>query len=236
MVLKLINKIVSKWVTGYTFEVNGVKAVYTIEQAVYMINQTPASQRNCRLTSSTTIGFKSGYGPLQTIQNESENNNVVRLYTSKKYAPKIEAIVSEDSFFSSVILRHGARWLLEEEQEVMQKIDGAKLRAEGIVETPFGAVAVQGLSTGCKTVLNLLYCAKYGPKYNINAIECGCNALDILFEKAAKYNMPILFERYGVLQCKEGPTFIINNTDTVSSIRSLEYCIQKWMDEERKND
>lgn len=60
---------------------------------------------------------------------------------------------------------------------VMQKIDHAVLKAGNRIETPYGLGYITNLSTGCKTVINIL---KY-PDIIFSVDECGANAIELLF-------------------------------------------------------
>lgn len=60
---------------------------------------------------------------------------------------------------------------------VMQKIDHAVLKADNRIETPYGLGYITNLSTGCKTVINIL---KY-PDIIFSVDECGANAIELLF-------------------------------------------------------
>ena len=67
----------------------------------------------------------------------------------------------------------------EQAKEIIEQIDGAKLIGKYKIESRFNGVTldIDCLSTGCKTVLNVLYF----PDKVFCLKECGENALEILY-------------------------------------------------------
>ena len=66
---------------------------------------------------------------------------------------------------------------------IVEKIDASKLIGKYKIESKFNGVAldIDCLSTGCKTVLNVLYF----PEKAFCLKECGDNALEVLYELEA---------------------------------------------------
>lgn len=66
---------------------------------------------------------------------------------------------------------------------ILEKVDSAKLLDKGIgtVQTPFGVTSIESLSTGCKAVLLYRYFVKHSEPVMLSVIECGTNALNVLF-------------------------------------------------------
>ena len=60
---------------------------------------------------------------------------------------------------------------------VMMKIDNAVLKKDNRIETPYGLGFITNLSTGCKTIINIL---KY-PNIVFSVDECGANVVETLF-------------------------------------------------------
>lgn len=60
---------------------------------------------------------------------------------------------------------------------VMMKIDNAVLKEDNRIETPYGLGFITNLSTGCKTIINIL---KY-PNIVFSVDECGANVIETLF-------------------------------------------------------
>lgn len=85
-----------------------------------------------------------------------------------------DCIRMNDAYFNT----HTATKIFDEQsKEVMYKIDSAILLRDGRIKTQFGIGTILNLSTGCKTILNIMN--------NRNLIftvdECGPNALSIIF-------------------------------------------------------
>jgi hypothetical protein len=101
---------------------------------------------------------------------------VITIYKDKKDIPQNKEYVElNDVFFN----KHTVMVLDERANQIVEKIDGAKLDGKFKIKCKFNGVTldVDCLSTGCKTVLNVLYfsekvfCLK----------ECGDNALAVLY-------------------------------------------------------
>jgi hypothetical protein len=59
----------------------------------------------------------------------------------------------------------------------MKKIDNVSNVDGAYMTTPFGSDTFHKLSTGCKTLLNIFH----HPEILFNAVECGSNALTVLY-------------------------------------------------------
>lgn len=83
---------------------------------------------------------------------------MVRLYTSGKYFKDNEIIIDNDSFLITMYLQKPFRNSIK----VMEEVDHAKLLDQNIgkIETPYGITGIQDLSTGCKTILNCIFCKR----------------------------------------------------------------------------
>lgn len=92
---------------------------------------------------------------------------------------------------------------------VMQKIDHAVLKADNRIETPYGLGYITNLSTGCKTVINIL---KY-PDIIFSVDECGANAIELLFRmRDVKF-----FMSYPIyVRVDNGTTIQFNDADIIS--------------------
>lgn len=101
---------------------------------------------------------------------------MITIYKNKKDIPHdMEYIELNDVFFN----QNTAAKLDEQTNEIVEKIDEAKLLSKYKIESKFNGVTldVDCLSTGCKTVLNVLYF----PDKVFCLKECGDNALEILY-------------------------------------------------------
>lgn len=101
---------------------------------------------------------------------------MITIYKNKKDIPHdMEYIELNDVFFN----QNTAAKLDERTKEIVERIDEAKLLSKYKIESKFNGVTldVDCLSTGCKTVLNVLYF----PDKVFCLKECGDNALEILY-------------------------------------------------------
>ena len=140
---------------------------------------------------------------------------MIKLYRSITFFDVDSIIVDNESFFNDYV---SARYLGQEELTVMKLIDGAELldRETGKIQTPYGICSIEDLSTGCKTILNIIFIYKNRQRFlELKAIslnECGRNSLDIIFEFIDTTNFDINFileHDDDVFECKQH-NFLIN--------------------------
>lgn len=101
---------------------------------------------------------------------------MITIYKNKKDIPtKLEYVELNDIFFN----QNTVSKLDERANAIVEKIDSSKLIGRYKIESKFSGVTldVDRLSTGCKTVLNVLYFP--GKVFCLK--ECGDNALDVLY-------------------------------------------------------
>lgn len=101
---------------------------------------------------------------------------MITIYKAKKDIPQnMEYIELNDIFFN----KNTVMKLDERAEEIVEQIDGAKLIGKYKMESKFNGVVldVDCLSTGCKTVLNVLYF----PDKVFCLKECGDNAVESLY-------------------------------------------------------
>ena len=153
---------------------------------------------------------------------------MVSLYTDKIYVSG-DVTTDNDSFFDRFITAksidtddNGCKYL--------KQIDGAKiLDAEmGTIITPLGATVLENISTGTKTVLNLIHLQRINKPAILDVTECGANALDAVFELMDNYvgEVKVLLSHAATSKCKDH-IFCINDTHIVNdavelSIRLME--------------
>ena len=111
---------------------------------------------------------------------------MVKLYTNMKYVTG-DLITDNEAFFDRFI---SAKNIDIEDRKYLKQIDGATIiDAElGTITTPFGASILENISTGAKTVMNLLYLQKNNKPVTLDITECGANALDAIFSLMDNYN------------------------------------------------
>jgi hypothetical protein len=101
---------------------------------------------------------------------------VITIYKNKNDIPKnMEYIEINDVFFNqNTVIK-----LDERAKKIIEIIDGAKLISKYKIESKFNGVTldVDCLSTGCKSVLNVLYF----PDKVFCLKECGDNALEVMY-------------------------------------------------------
>ena len=148
---------------------------------------------------------------------------MVKIYTDKKFLTK-PIMETNDAYFDEYVKLSDIQ---EAGKLYMWSIDEAEiLDAQfGSVVTPFGATVKERLSTGLKTVLNLLYMIKNEEQYALDITECGPNALDAIFDILEKTDNKIqVYLWHGeVAKCKEvnGREYCVNNGEPLPSIMHL---------------
>lgn len=102
---------------------------------------------------------------------------MIIIYKNKKDIPQnVEYIELNDIYFNqNTVLK-----LDERANKIIEQIDEAELVSKYKIKSKFNGVIldIDCLSTGCKTVLNVLY----NPNKVFCLKECGDNALKILYE------------------------------------------------------
>lgn len=147
---------------------------------------------------------------------------MITIFKDKKDIPSnMEYIELNDVFFN----QNTVSKLDERARAIVEKIDNSKLIGKYKMESKFNGVTldIDCLSTGCKTVLNVLYfpCKVFCLK------ECGDNALEVLYglEDGAVYSdyAIIPFDIYDV------KVFDKNGLKVISDYEELK---EWWSDEE----
>lgn len=171
----------------YIFSTSAKSAKKTLNynEAVDLISQYDAKDRNCKI-SSGLISLKRGMGrlPVKTDAKKSRRDTIY-LYTKKEYLKSIHpCIYSNNEAFIKVKQDKG---FLLRQRDAIYKIDKAKIVNLSLlkVETSFGIASIDELSTGCKTLLNILFMVEQSQKGIVNIDECGDNVLDAVFDAAA---------------------------------------------------
>lgn len=101
---------------------------------------------------------------------------MITIYKDKRQIPSnMEIVELNDIFFN----QNTTEFIDSRAVEIVQQIDGARLVGKYKIISRFHGVSVDidKLSSGCKTVLNVLYF----PDKVFSMKECGSNALDILY-------------------------------------------------------
>ena len=132
---------------------------------------------------------------------------MITIYKDKKDIPReMEYIELNDIFFN----QNTAIRLDDQARAIVEQIDGAKVISKYKIESKFNGVMldVDHLSTGCKTVLNVLYF----PDKVFCMKECGDNALEVLYnlEQGNVYSeytiIPFMIDKVSVCVKPENET------------------------------
>jgi len=197
--LVLQYKTVKKAEECYLFNLSAKKKPegYSLAAACELINRYPAENRNCQIIegrngNSDRIGLKSGKGrlPMCPVPNPDKP---IKLYTKLEYCPQqLTYIRSNDSEFRSTRDEPG---FLERHRDMIYAIDKAIIvNYERLkIETPYGIAGINDLSTGCKTILNILRFMELTPREEVlvNVDESGDNVLKRILALVAGSNISL---------------------------------------------
>lgn len=146
---------------------------------------------------------------------------MITIFKNKKDIPdNIEYVELNDIFFNQNTVSR----LDERAGTIIEKIDASKLIGKYRIESKFNGVTldVDCLSTGCKTVLNVMYF----PDKVFCIKECGDNALEVLYglETGAVYSdyAVIPFNMDKVKACDEKGMIVISDYEQ----------LKEWWDSE----
>ena len=147
---------------------------------------------------------------------------MITIYKDKKDIPSdMKYVELNDVFFNQITVSR----LDDMAASIVEKIDASKLIGKYKIESKFNGVTldVDCLSTGCKTVLNVLYF----PDKVFCLKECGDNALEVLYglEDGAVYS------DYAVIpfDMKEVKVADVNGIRVISDYEELK---EWWNNEE----
>lgn len=129
---------------------------------------------------------------------------MIDIYTEKKQSNNW--ILQNDLYFN---LNTGNEEMSQNEINMIQLVDGAKLTADYHIETKYGLGTIRNLSSGCKTLLNII---KHPDKV-VCVEECGPNVLKIIFSMD---NIKIYMSRPTLVEIPENVKIRFNDADVVS--------------------
>lgn len=147
---------------------------------------------------------------------------MITIYKDKKDIPAdMEYIELNDVFFN----QNTVSKLDDEASDIVKKIDNSKLIGKYKIESKFNNVTldVDCLSTGCKTVLNVMYY----PNKAFCLKECGDNALEVLYD----LKDGAVYSDYAIMpfDVNEVKVSDKNGTRTISGYEEL----KEWWDNEK---
>ena len=100
---------------------------------------------------------------------------MITVYKKKPGPKQMQLVTLNDVYFN----KYTAELLDERAKDYILKIDESEYVSKYMIRSKFGGIAlnIDKLSTGCKTVLNIVY----NPDKVFDIRECGDNALDIIY-------------------------------------------------------
>lgn len=125
------------------------------------------------------------------------------------YTEKIDSkdwIIKNDLFFN---LNTSNEEMSDNEVALIKQIDDAKLTPDKHIETKYGLGTIRNLSSGCKTLLNIV---KH-PEKVVCVEECGPNVLKVIF---AMDNIKIYMSRPSLADIPDDTIIRFNDTDVVT--------------------
>lgn len=143
---------------------------------------------------------------------------MIDIYTEKKNSK--DWILQNDLYFN---LNTGNEEMSDREIDLIKQVDEAKLTPDKRIETKFGLGTIRNLSSGCKTLLNLV---KH-PEKVVCVEECGPNVLKIIFSMD---NIKIYMSRPSFTEIPDDKQIRFNDVDIV--VGNAGY--QTWWSKEYK--
>ncbi len=129
---------------------------------------------------------------------------MIDIYTEKKQST--DWILQNDLYFN---LNTGNEEMSENEIKIIQQVDQAKLTPDKHIETKYGLGTIRNLSSGCKTLLNIV---KHPDKV-VCVEECGPNVLEIIFTMD---NIKIYMSRPTLTEIPDDAEIRFNDADVVT--------------------
>lgn len=128
---------------------------------------------------------------------------MIDIYTEKKNSK--DWILKNDLYFN---LNTSNEEMSKEEIELIQEVDDAILTPNKHIETKYGLGTIRNLSSGCKTLLNIV---KH-PEKVVCVEECGPNVLKKIFEMD---NIKIYMSRPSFMEIPKNVRLRFNDKEVV---------------------
>lgn len=145
------------------------------------------------------------------------------IYVYTKRQKSDNWIFQNDWYFN---LYTGNEEFTEKEKAIIGKIDHAKITQDKYIETKYGLGTIRNLSSGCKTLLNVVK----NPEKIVNVDECGRNVLDELFSLD---NIHVYMSRPERIHIAENIEICFNDTEIVKGRQGFE---QWWTKEYERRE
>ena len=141
---------------------------------------------------------------------------MIDIYTEKKESPNW--ILKNDLYFN---LNTSNEEMTEEDRKLIHQADDAVLTPDKHIETKYGLGTIRNLSSGCKTLLNIV---KHPDKV-VCVEECGPNVLKLIFQMD---NIKIYMSRPSFVEIPAKAELRFNDKDVVTGNAGY----QNWWAEE----
>lgn len=128
---------------------------------------------------------------------------MIDIYTEKKNSK--DWILKNDLYFN---LNTSNEEMSKEEIELIREVDDAILTPDKHIETKYGLGTIRNLSSGCKTLLNIV---KH-PEKVVCVEECGPNVLKKIFEMD---NIKIYMSRPSLMEIPKDVRLRFNDKEVV---------------------
>ena len=129
---------------------------------------------------------------------------VIDIYTEKKESSSW--ILKNDLYFN---LKTSNEEMTEKDRKLIQQADDAVLTPDKHIETKYGLGTIRNLSSGCKTLLNIV---KHPDKV-VCVEECGPNVLKLIFQMD---NIKIYMSRPSFVEIPAKAELRFNDRDVVT--------------------
>lgn len=149
---------------------------------------------------------------------------MIDIYTEKKDSK--DWIIKNDLFFN---LNTSNEEMSDNEVALIKQVDDAKLTPDKHIETKYGLGTIRNLSSGCKTLLNIV---KH-PEKVVCVEECGPNVLKVIF---AMDNIKIYMSRPSLADIPDDTIIRFNDTDVVTGSAGYNAWWSKEYERREAND
>ena len=129
---------------------------------------------------------------------------MIDIYTEKKESPNW--ILKNDLYFN---LHTSNEEMTEEDRKLIHQADDAVLTPDKHIETKYGLGTIRNLSSGCKTLLNIV---KHPDKV-VCVEDCGPNVLKLIFQMD---NIKIYMSRPSFVEIPAKAELRFNDKDVVT--------------------
>lgn len=149
---------------------------------------------------------------------------MIDIYTEKKESN--DWILQNDLYFN---LNTANEVMSQKEINFIQQVDEAKLTPDKHIETKYGLGTIRNLSSGCKTLLNII---KHPDKV-VCVEECGPNVLQIIF---TMNNIKIYMSRPTLVDIPGNAQIRFNDSDIVTGSRGYNAWWSREYERREAND